>query len=165
MLREEYELVEKQVNEANPPKPKRARQNTSNDEGASQSLLWSHFDEIVEENKSGEEAVSSKSVEAAVDDYLRDPVIPRECHPLIYWKEKCVVWPILVKIARKYLSIPPASVPSERLFSTAGQIATDTRNRLDAEKIEMLIFLNKNLKCMIDFKINTIVVDYRNWNR
>ena len=146
MLIEEYELVEKQVNEANPPKPKRARQNTSNDEGASQSLLWSLFDEIVEENKSGEEAVSSKSVEAAVDDYLRDPVIPRECDPLIYWKEKCLVWPI-VKIARKYLSIPPASVPSERLFSTAGQIATDTRNRLDAEKIEMLLFLNKNLKC------------------
>ena len=51
------------------------------------------------------------------------------------------------KNSRKYLSIPPVSVPSERLFSTAGQIATDTRNRLDADKIEMLLFLNKNLKC------------------
>ena len=40
MLIEEYELVDKEVNYANPPKPKRARQNTSNDEGASQSLLW-----------------------------------------------------------------------------------------------------------------------------
>ena len=101
-------MVEKELNDSNPPKPKRARQNTSNNEGASQSLLWTLFDEIVEENKSGEEAVSSKSVEAAVDDYLHDPVIPRERDPLIYWKEKCAVWPILVKIARKYLSIPPA---------------------------------------------------------
>ena len=134
------------MNDTNPPEPKRARRNTSNNEGTSQSMLWTLFDEIVEENKSGEEAVSSRSVEAAVDDYLRDPVIPRECDPFLYWKEKLPIWPILVKMARKYLSIPPASVPSERLFSTAGQIATDTRNRLDADKIEMLVFLNKNLK-------------------
>ena len=147
MLIEEYELVElEKVNDTNPPEPKRARRNTSNNEGTSQSMLWTLFDEIVEENKSGEEAVSSRSVEAAVDDYLRDPVIPRECDPFLYWKEKLPIWPILVKMARKYLFIPPASVPSERLFSTAGQIATDTRNRLDADKIEMLVFLNKNLK-------------------
>ena len=100
-------MVEKELNDSNPPKPKRARQNTSNDEGASQSLLWTLFDEIVEENKSGEEAVSSKSVEVAVDDSKR-MVIPRECDPLINWKGMCAVWLILVKIARKYLSIPPA---------------------------------------------------------
>lgn len=143
MLIEEYELVElEEVNDTNPPEPKRARRNTSNNEGTSQPMLWTLFDEIVEENKSGEEAVSSMSVEATVDDYLRDPVIPRECDPFLYWKEKLPIWPILVKMARKCLSIPPASVPSERLFSTAGQIATDTRNRLDADKIEMLVFLN-----------------------
>ena len=49
------------------------------------SLCFGLFDEIVEENKSGEEAVSSKSVEVAVDDSKR-MVIPRESDPLINWK-------------------------------------------------------------------------------
>ena len=113
-------------------------------------MLWTLFDEIVEENNL-EGAVAIQSVVGVVDDYLHEPVLPRKSNPLLYWKEKQLVWPILAKMARNYLSIPPASVPSERRFSTAGQIATDRRNRLHSEKLEMLLFLNKNLR-LFNFK-------------
>jgi len=42
---------------------------------------------------------------------------------------------------------PPETVYSERLFPTSGLIV-DKRNKLNSNKLRMLVFLNKNL----DFK-------------
>lgn len=70
---------------------------------------------------------------------------PRLNSPLLYWKEKNAAWPLLACLAQKYLAPPCTTVPSERLFGTASNIATDKRTRLDPEKVEMLLFLNKNI--------------------
>ncbi|KAI2659240.1 Zinc finger BED domain-containing protein 4 [Labeo rohita] len=51
----------------------------------------------------------------------------------------------LSKCKLKFLSAPSTSVESERLFSTASNIVDEKRNRLTAERAEMLIFLKKNL--------------------
>lgn len=52
----------------------------------------------------------------------------------------------LVKLARVYLSIPPTSVESERLFSQATlTFATDLRDRLNPEKVEMILVLKAYL--------------------
>ena len=67
------------------------------------------------------------------------------------WKEHQQLWPILVSLASKYLCAPPSSVAYERLFSTAGDISTETQNRLFPEKLEQLLFLNKNL-CLLNFE-------------
>ena len=80
--------------------------------------------QFAEENNL-EGAVAIQSLVGVVDDYLHKPVLPQKSNPLLYRKEKQLVWSILAKMARKYPSKPPASVPSERLFSTAGQIATE----------------------------------------
>ncbi|XP_077386781.1 E3 SUMO-protein ligase ZBED1-like [Festucalex cinctus] len=64
---------------------------------------------------------------------------------LQWWKEQ-VDLPLLSKLARSYLSIPATSVPSERVFSTAGDIITAERSRLLPEHVDQLIFLKKNLK-------------------
>ena len=62
---------------------------------------------------------------------------------MLYWKNNEQSKPLLAKLACCFLRAPPGSVPSESLFSTAGDIADGKRNRLLPEKVEML--LNKNL--------------------
>ena len=75
-----------------------------------------------------------------------EKVIKQRNDPLQYWKTNEHSKPILSKLARKlFLCAPPGSVASERLFSTAADIADGKRNRLLSEKVEMLLFLKKNL--------------------
>lgn len=63
-----------------------------------------------------------------------------------WWGEKGTQFPMLQKVARKYLSCNATSVASERLFSLAGHIATKKRNGLKPEKVDMLSCLAYNLK-------------------
>jgi len=60
---------------------------------------------------------------------------------LNWWNLHSFDFPILAKIARDYLSIQASSSPSERLFSQAGDIITDDRNRLCPETARALICL------------------------
>ena len=48
-------------------------------------------------------------------------------------------------LAAYYLTPPPGSVDVERLFSTAGDILRDERNRLKPENAAMMLFLRENL--------------------
>ena len=52
--------------------------------------------------------------------------------------------PALAKLAQCYLSAPPTSVPSEQLFSGAGEIYYDWCNRLAPERAETLLFIKNN---------------------
>lgn len=85
------------------------------------------------------------TAEMMVEMYLKEPVQSRHTGALDYWKQKKPVWPPLAHLACKYLSIPPSSVASERLFSSAADIISPERNRLLPENAEILLFLKKNL--------------------
>ena len=106
--------------------------------------LWAQVDEMMKVHDfepDDDYIVSQKMMNA----YLSESNASRHSNPLLYWKEKQASWPLLATLARKYLAPPCTTVPSEKLFSTAGNIVTDKRTRLDAEKVEMLLFLNKNM--------------------
>ena len=46
---------------------------------------------------------------------------------------------------KKYLTPPPTSTDVERLFSTAGDILLNKRNRLVPEYLEKFLFCQENL--------------------
>ena len=48
------------------------------------------------------------------------------------------MYPTLARIAKDVCAIPATSVPCERLFSGGGEIATDRRSRLGADKFKYL---------------------------
>lgn len=63
-----------------------------------------------------------------------------------WWKQNHKDFPILSKLARRFLAIPASSVPAERVFSVGGTLVSKKRSRLTPGHVEMLLFLNKNWK-------------------
>lgn len=67
------------------------------------------------------------------------------CNVSEYWSNhKLMLYP-LSEIALKYIMIPATSVPSETIFSKAGQFMSARRNRLLPDNLDTLVFLNKNM--------------------
>ncbi len=65
--------------------------------------------------------------------------------PLVWWKAHKEQYPRLCSLARKYLCIPATSSPSERVFSTGGNIVSCRRSALKPQNVDRLVFLAKNL--------------------
>lgn len=79
------------------------------------------------------------------NEYFERSLLPRHADPVKWWANQGrMLYPILSRLAFKYLSVPGTSVPSERTFSAAGNIITKKRNRLTDENAKMLIFINAN---------------------
>jgi hypothetical protein len=80
--------------------------------------------------------------------YHREPHIPtktpdgRFTDPLDWWCVKQSQFPLLSKLAVKYLAIPATSAPSERVFSTAGITIASERAKLDPKGAGDLVFLH-----------------------
>ena len=82
-----------------------------------------------------------------IDNYKISPKLDVESDetPLQWWKKQSANFQVLSRLAKKYLSVCATSCASERLFSTSGHIATPTRSILKPHKVNMLVFLAKNL--------------------
>ena len=66
--------------------------------------------------------------------------------PLVWWKNNAIRYPVLSKLALKYLAIPATSVPSERAFSFTSHIVNVKRARLQPSTVNILVFLSENLQ-------------------
>ena len=76
-----------------------------------------------------------------ISHYNKLPKLDRNEDSFKWWKEHKVPFPSLSVLAAKYLSCPPSSVESERIFSIGGNMYTPHRSRLSADHGEQLIFL------------------------
>jgi hypothetical protein len=110
--------------------------------------MWGSVRKVVANKQGGQQQnVQSKS-ECELTMYLQDGVSVEtgsDYSPLDYWEANESKFPLLSKVAYKYLPCPPTSVASESLFSTTGNIDDDKRRSLLVEHIEMLTVIKKNV--------------------
>jgi zinc finger BED domain-containing protein 1 (E3 SUMO-protein ligase ZBED1) len=66
-------------------------------------------------------------------------------NPLTWWAEWRHVMPLIWKYARIVLAIPATSAPSERAFSSAGNLVTQKRSRLGGDKVEEILMVKENM--------------------
>uniref|UniRef100_A0A1X7VSP8 HAT C-terminal dimerisation domain-containing protein n=1 Tax=Amphimedon queenslandica TaxID=400682 RepID=A0A1X7VSP8_AMPQE len=104
-------------------------------------LLWRFFDQRVAEVRST--LLPSTDTFAEVQQFLRMPILCRKADPLQWWKRNEKAFANISKLATKYLSILATSVPSERLFTKAGELISAKRSRLKPKNVDMFLFLNK----------------------
>lgn len=104
--------------------------------------LWSLMGDM---KKTKDPKERAKLPEEMVLSYLEEEVLEHNCDPLTYWNFKKSSWPVLSKLAVRFLGCPPSIVPSERLFSTSNESNNFSQSRLMIEHFEKLIFLKVNL--------------------
>ena len=71
--------------------------------------------------------------------------------PLIWWKQKQFQFPILSKLAIKYLCISATEAPSERIFSTASLLLSKFRNQMDPDLASRMVFIRNNFEWYEEF--------------
>ncbi|XP_076670787.1 LOW QUALITY PROTEIN: E3 SUMO-protein ligase ZBED1 [Andrena cerasifolii] len=71
-----------------------------------------------------------ESAENITKQYLELPYENIKSNPIEFWKTHRHTMPELKKISEKYLCTPATSVPSERIFSKAGQIVKEEIHKL-----------------------------------
>ncbi len=119
------------------PRPKKVREEGS---------LWDKFDsEVQEQNPSP--SFLPDAADMDLKNFFSLPLQPRNSNPLTWWaKEGRRKFPQMYSLAVKYLSIPATSVPSERVFSAAGEVISKKRNRIGDKNARMLVVLHGNLQ-------------------
>ena len=86
-----------------------------------------------------------QKINKEITSYLDHPVLKPDTDPLVWWRDENTRFSNLANLAKRYLCICGTSVPSERVFSSAGHINNNLRNRLLPENVNKLVFLSKNL--------------------
>lgn len=116
-------------------------------------VFWDCFNQVADENSNtNERASASDKSDAAkeLDYFLKTARLDRTSRTS-RWFHNSKHYPILAKFDKIYLSAPSSSVYSERLFSEAGNVYEDKRNRLLPVNAEKLTFIHHNLP-LIYFK-------------
>lgn len=72
---------------------------------------------------------------------------------ITWWKQHETIFPSMALLARRYLSLPAASVAPERMFSTAGNMVTEKCNRLVDGAVSDLVFRNLATRCLRSAKV------------
>ena len=78
--------------------------------------------------------------------YMDQPCIDTDSKSLEWWKSNSSLFPVMAKLAKKYMSIPASSVRSERVFTSGGYIVDNFRSQLLPEHVNLLELLTNNLK-------------------
>ena len=91
--------------------------------------------------------VVKSKIDIEIKEYFDLEPIDQDKDPFDWWiDEGQQKFPNLFETAMKFLIITATSVPSERIFSTAGLVYVAKRSKLDPKTADMCITLHKNLE-------------------
>jgi hypothetical protein len=76
--------------------------------------------------------------------YTSDQALAKARGPLLFYKQKSQIFPLLSKLAKYIFCMLPASLASERLFRSSGRIVTTDRNSLAPKTLEYLTQIKNN---------------------
>ena len=102
--------------------------------------FWCSFDNEV--NTLNASTSNSSNIITEIENYLMTDYLNRTADPLIFWFTNTVKYPHLSMLVRQYFCIMGTSVPSERVFSKAGNIIDKKRSRLKENIVNQILFLN-----------------------
>ncbi len=81
-----------------------------------------------------------------LNQYLIEPILPMELDILEWWKSSQRRFPNLSRMARDILAVQATSVPSEELFSSAGDMISKKRTRLSHQTVQVKLCLESWFK-------------------
>ena len=86
-------------------------------------------------------------LDAELSAYLASNIVPMSTSVMSWWEGPGrYSYPSLYYLAKKYCIVMSTSVPAERLFSNAGKILNNLRQRLDPGKVHDIAFIQGNLE-------------------
>ncbi|XP_054592246.2 E3 SUMO-protein ligase ZBED1-like [Nothobranchius furzeri] len=129
------EMEEEEENNPPAPNPKQS--------SALESLLGEAY--IPREERGHAKKTLAEVAEDEIKRYRARRPAGLQDNPLVWWRENEKEYPLLARMAKRYLCVPGTSVASERVFSTAGDIITAKRSCLTPGHVNQLLFLQKNL--------------------
>ncbi|CAF0948747.1 unnamed protein product [Rotaria sordida] len=91
------------------------------------------------------------NIEQELELYLASTCILKEQENddvLSYWRQNEHLYPTIAYISRRIFAIPACNTSVERLFSTCKNTITDKRTRLGGEKLNKIMFLQKNMNIL-----------------
>lgn len=112
-------------------------------ETSNRKKVWEKFDKKAEVLKADDLPRAAAIIE--VNKYLQEPLLPRKENPIRWWNPRKLFYPRLYDLAVARLCVMATSVPSERIFSKAGQLISDRRCRLSGLKVKQLMFVHYNM--------------------
>ena len=96
-------------------------------------------------SRNNEETSAEDIVKSEVRRYVDEDMLDYDSDPLVWWSMRKNQYPTMVKLIRKLWCLPATSVRSEELFSLAGNVLSQRRNRLLPDNLDYLIFLCNNM--------------------
>ncbi|XP_042604539.1 E3 SUMO-protein ligase ZBED1-like isoform X2 [Cyprinus carpio] len=105
--------------------------------------LGSFFKKSYTKSTATSDLTEQQAIEAELNGYLQVPDADSETNPLEWWKINSAIYPRVSLLAKRYLCIPATSSPSERAFSTGGNIVSCHRAALKPDTVDRLVFSGK----------------------
>ncbi|GBP87242.1 Zinc finger BED domain-containing protein 4 [Eumeta japonica] len=106
--------------------------------------FWNCFEELASTQPLERDDPKSP-IALELDSYLKENLLTKNKSPFEWWTGHQPRYPELARLTRVFLCAPASTVYSERLFSEAGNVYEEKRNRLLPERAESLVFLHHNL--------------------